>query len=95
MGMSFVLWYHADVVASDIPRLPKTMRVRIRRAIEMRLVTHPEHYGRPLRRSLHGYRKLRVGDYRVIFRIEGDTVKILLIAHRTIVYQIASNRLLI
>lgn len=93
MGMNFALWYHKEVVASDIPNLPLTMRARIKRAIEERLTTHPEHFGKPLRRSLRGYRKLRVGDYRVLFRIEGKTVKIFLIAHRSMVYRMSSWRI--
>ncbi|MEW6096323.1 MAG: type II toxin-antitoxin system RelE/ParE family toxin, partial [bacterium] len=42
--------------------------MRIRKAIEQRLATDPVKYGEPLRRSLQGYRKLRVGDYRVIYK---------------------------
>ena len=85
--MSFAIRYHELVVRDDIPRLPKTMRLRIKRAIEQRLMSEPELYGKPLRRSLHGYRKLRVGDYRVIFKIEKTTVKILIIDHRSVVYE--------
>lgn len=91
--MSFALWYHEAVVASDIPDLPQTMRARIKRAIEERLTMHPEHFGKPLRRSLKGYRKLRVGDYRVIFCIEGAMVKIFLIAHRSVVYHMSGWRI--
>ena len=94
MALNFVLWYHKEVVDSDIPQLSPAVRARIRRAIEVRLTTHPEQFGRPLRRSLRGYRKLRIGDYRVIFRIEGATVKILLIAHRSIVYHMSDRRIL-
>ena len=49
-------------------------------------------YGKPLRRSLKNYRKLRIGDYRVIFKIEIDMVKILVIQHRSAVYSIAERR---
>ncbi|MDO8581872.1 MAG: type II toxin-antitoxin system RelE/ParE family toxin [bacterium] len=91
--MNFALQYHEDVVRIDIPRLSSTMRVRIKRAIEERLTTHPEHFGKPLRRSLKGYRKLRVGDYRIIFRIEVQVVKIFVIDHRSIVYLMSSKRI--
>ncbi|MDP3997816.1 MAG: type II toxin-antitoxin system RelE/ParE family toxin [bacterium] len=50
-------------------------------------------YGKPLRRSLKGYRKLHVGDYRVIFRIAGHAVKILIIQHCSRVYDVAPKRL--
>ncbi len=93
MGMMFVLQYHQQVVREDIPALPKKERVRIQRAIEEKLTTHPEVFGKPLRRSLKGYRRLRVGDYRVIFRIEQTSIKIFLIAHRSVVYEEYEGRL--
>ncbi len=42
---------------------------RIQRAIESRLTTEPERYGEPLQRTLKGYWKLRVVDYRVVFKV--------------------------
>ena len=91
--MPYELAYHELVVREDIPALPKTMHERIRRAIESRLSTEPNLYGKPLRRTLVGYRTLRVGDYRVIFRIERMVVQIFLIAHRSVVYVDAKKRL--
>jgi len=85
--MAFELIYHHDVVERDIPALPKTMRARIRKAIEERLATSPESYGKPLRHSLHSLWSLRVGDYRIIYRIEGEEVLILKIAHRRDAYR--------
>ena len=52
----------------------------------------PAVFGKLLRRSLKGYRKLRVGDYRVVFRLEDTTIKILVIQHRKIAYQQAVQR---
>ena len=88
----FQIVYHNLVVRDDIPKLPKEWRERVRRAIEERLTTNPNLYGKPLRRSLKGYRKLRVGDYRIVFRIEKSKVKILIIAHRSIVYKQVEKR---
>ena len=93
MGMTYTLQYHEDVVSKDIPALSKEWQKRVRQAIEERLVSHPEIYGKPLRRSLRGYRKLRVGDYRVIFRIEGSRVKIFIIQHQSRVYDEVRKRL--
>ncbi len=93
MGMNFEVQYHEDVVRKDIPRLSVTARKQIKKAIEQKIATAPEHFGKPLRRSLKGYRKLRVADYRIIFRIEGSTIKIFLIQHRSVVYQNATQRL--
>ena len=92
MGMSFDIRYHELVVEEDMPRLSSEWRKKIKRAIEDKLVLRPEAYGKPLRQSLKGYRKLRVGNYRVIFKIEGETVKIFVIQHRSVVYKIIRKR---
>jgi len=50
------------------------------------LQTAPHDYGKPLRKSLKGYWKLRVGDYRVVFKVIESEVWILGIRHRKSVY---------
>lgn len=92
MGLTYTIRYHHLVVGEDIPKLSSVWRENIRRAIEEKLIVEPDMYGRPLRRSLKGYRKLRVGDYRIIYRIEERTVKILVIRHRSVVYRIVEKR---
>ncbi|MBI2454223.1 MAG: type II toxin-antitoxin system RelE/ParE family toxin [Parcubacteria group bacterium] len=89
----FKVIYHHLAVKDDILKLSSVWKKNIRRAIETKLTTNPEIYGKPLRRSLRNYRKLRVGDYRIIFRIEGDFVKILVIKHRSEVYSVVEKRL--
>ena len=91
--MSFDIHYHKLVVKEDIPRLSSEWRRKIKHAIENRLTTHPEVYGKSLRQSLKGYRKLRVGDYRVIFRIESMAIKIFIIQHRSIIYKMIQKRI--
>jgi mRNA interferase RelE/StbE len=91
--VSFELKYHPDVKAVDIPQLDARMRTRIKNAIENRLTTEPHQYGEPLRKTLHGYWKLRVGDYRVVFRIVGAEVWILGIIHRKKVYEAIEKRI--
>lgn len=84
--------YHHHVVAKDIPKLSGREKKRIQAAIQQRLTTQPDLYGKPLRRSLKGYRKLRVGDYRVVFRVDKRVVKVLVIQHRSSVYDVANRR---
>ncbi len=91
--MNYEILYHASVVEHDIPKLPVTTKDIIKKAIENKLTEHPEVFGKPLRRSLKNYRKLRVGDFRIIFRVEGTTIKIVIIAHRSLVYQKALSRI--
>lgn len=92
MAITFTIVYQQEVTQEDIPRIAEVWREKIKSAIEDKLVTHPDVYGKPLRRSLRGYRKLRVGDYRVVFRIEVTKVKIFAIAHRSVVYKIMEQR---
>ncbi len=80
--MTFELKYHPDVRAVDIPLINSKLRRRIKKAIETRLITAPHQYGEPLRKTLKGYWKLRVGDYRVVFKIMESEVWILGIIHR-------------
>ncbi len=88
----FRLLYHPDVKAVDIPELDSRLKTRIKKAIESRLAAAPQEYGEPLRKTLKGYWKLRVGDYRVVYRIAGDEVWILGIIHRRDVYRNIANR---
>lgn len=74
------------------PKLGSVTKKRIRGAIESRLMTRPEIFGLPLRHSKKGDRKLRVGDYRVIFRIGRSQVKVYLIEHRSVVYKMLMQR---
>jgi mRNA interferase RelE/StbE len=49
---------------------------------------NPRHFGEPLKANLSGLWRYRVGDYRVICRIEDDRVVVLVlnIGHRRDVY---------
>lgn len=78
--------YHEEVVKKDIPKLSPEWKNKVEAAIDNKLTTKPDLYAKPLRRSLQNYRKLRVGDYRVIFRIQGKQVKIFAIQHSSSVY---------
>jgi mRNA interferase RelE/StbE len=91
--MAYRLLYHLDVKKKDVPTLNRDVATRIQRAIENRLAVEPQRYGEPLRRTLKGYWKLRVGDYRVVFRIVKNEVWIFAIMHRRDVYQRIEARL--
>ena len=91
--MAYTLLYHPHTAEEDLPEIPKNLRQRIARSVEERLATHPELYGAPLKGSLKGYWKLRVGDYRVVFKIVGTEVWILAIIHRKAVHEEARTRL--
>jgi mRNA interferase RelE/StbE len=85
----YVIRYAERAKEKDIPALPKTMRLRIEKAIEERLTIDPTAYGKPLRFSLKGFRRLRVGDYRIVYEIDEDRqyVDIIAINHRKDIYE--------
>ena len=56
-------------------------------AIEKRLLVAPERYSEPLRRTLKGYRKLRVEDYRIVLKLQDQEILILAIYRCKDVYQ--------
>lgn len=59
----------------------------IKIAIEKKLMVAPETFGKPLRFSMKGLRSLRVGDFRILYLIEGSIIRIVYIAHRSKVYR--------
>jgi addiction module toxin, RelE/StbE family len=91
--MSFNVTYHQDVKDIDLPKINKDIKLRIKKAIEERLMTDPLKYGKPLRKSLKGYWKLRVVDYRVVYKIEESNIIVLAIIHRKEVYNDVKSRL--
>lgn len=89
----FEIQLRQEVIDTDLPRIDIVWQKKIKHAIAAKLSTQPQFYSKPLRRALKGYRKLRVGDYRVIFSIDKNTVKIFAIQHRSVVYNKAAKRL--
>ncbi|HEX9666365.1 MAG TPA: type II toxin-antitoxin system RelE/ParE family toxin [Thermodesulfobacteriota bacterium] len=90
--MPYIILYHPEV-EEDIKLLDKRQRKLVAKAIKTRLGSEPEKYGKPLRGSLKGYWKLRVGDMRVVFKIVEYEVLILGIIHRKMVYEKIIKRL--
>ncbi len=89
MEIKYQIDYLEDVVEEHIPNLPVTVKRIIQRAIEERLMIDPVRLGKPLRYSLKGHRRLRVGDYRVVYRAHQDlpVVTIVAIKHRKDIYE--------
>jgi len=80
---------YVESVKEDLRSVSKANKEQIRKAIEKKLATNPIEFGKPLQYSLKGLRRLRVGDYRVIFQIAEDskTVLIIKIGHWREVYE--------
>lgn len=79
---SYRIRFSDRVQSEDLPKIDAFVRTNIATAIEEKLGTAPEIFGKTLRHTLRLLRVLRVGDWRVVFTIEGMTVRILAIRHR-------------
>ena len=73
--------------ARDLQRTAKTDRLRIMGAID-RLSDNP-FAGSALKGDLRGLRRIRVGDYRVLYELLNETLVVLVVrvAHRREVYR--------
>jgi mRNA interferase RelE/StbE len=88
----FSLLYHPDI-SDDLDSIPRNMQERIEAAIRTRLLQAPQAYGKPLAANLSGYWKMRVGDYRIIYKVAKGEIWILGIINRRDVYRDILKRL--
>lgn len=84
--MEYNILYHHLIKSEDLPSIPANIRQRIKLVFEERLFKEPFLAGAPLRHSLKGHRKMRVGDYRIVYRIEQNNIIVLKIGHRRDIY---------
>lgn len=63
--------------AKELARIPSADRVRVINAID-HLKDHP-HSGSPLKGEYRGIRRIRVGDYRVLYEVSDEDLIILVI----------------
>lgn len=77
--------------AKELKKLGRSRAARIIRTLEERIapLDDPRSLGAPLKGEHEGYWRWRIGDYRVIARIEDERVVILVIriAHRREAYR--------
>jgi len=81
--MSFSIRYSKEA-ENALPKLDKAVQAQILRKIG-HLEENPE-LGEPLSNILKGKWRLHIGKWRVVYSIEGNTVLIAKIEHRTGVY---------
>ena len=89
MEIKHQICYLEEVVRKHIPALSSSAKAAIKCSIEERLMIDPVGFGKPLRYSLRGHRRLRVGDYLIVYRIEAETNTVIIVAikHRKDVYK--------
>lgn len=77
--MTWELIYHGDVV-EYLERVGRAAARRIVRTIDDRLPQAPLSIGAPLAGNLAGFRKLRIGDYRVVYHVREQQVIVVVLA---------------
>ncbi len=89
MEIKYKIEYLEIVIKEHISNLTSSAKILIKRSIEDRLMIDSIKFGKPLRYSLKGYRRLRVSDYRIVYRIDElkKIVLIVAIKHRKDVYE--------
>ncbi len=66
--MIWSIIYHPDV-EEDLESVGPSAARRIMQAIDSKLTKAPLQFGAPLSRNLANFRKLCVGDYRVVYQV--------------------------
>ena len=70
---------HKLVLSEDFKPISRFAQKAILKAIHRKLSIAPREYGKPLFGELKGYWRLRIGDYRAIYKIRKDVVEVLVI----------------
>jgi len=91
-SLTFRILYHPQI-QEDLNPINRNIQARLESAILHRLAKAPQAYGKPLSATLSGFWKMRVGDYRVVFKIVKREIWILAIIHRKDVYSQVVKRL--
>jgi mRNA interferase RelE/StbE len=78
--MAWTVAFHPDAV-EDLDYLGAPAATRILQVIEERIENgEPDKLGKPLRGALAGFRRIRVGDTRIVYRVDKGAVEIFIIA---------------
>ncbi len=71
--------FHPLVWSEDFRKIDPENQRQILKQIVKKLTIDPEAYGKALSGELHGYWRLRAGDFRVIYRILKDKIEVLVV----------------
>ena len=78
--MSWKIIYHPEV-ADDLEDLGRAEAARTMRVIDDRIRQgEPDKIGKPLHGSLAGYRRLRTGSLRIVYRVNIDMIEVIVVA---------------
>ncbi len=94
--MTWDIIYHKSV-DDDLKSVGPAAARRIIQTIDKKLTTSLEKYGAPLSNNLKHFRKLRIGDFRVVYQIISNKVIVFVLAvgprRDKEIYQSAAKRI--
>lgn len=70
---------HRLVIEEDFKKISKHDCSITLKTIYKKLSHFPKKYGSPLRLDLKGYWKLKISNYRVVYKIEQDEIRVLVL----------------
>jgi len=71
--------FHPLVLREDFKKIDPENQRQILKQVVKKLSVDPEAYGKAFSGELHGYWRLRIGDFRVIYRILKDRIEVLVV----------------
>ena len=78
--VAWTIFYHPEV-KDDFRRLGRTEAKAIQKVIEQRLAQgEPDKAGKPLSGDLSGLRRLRTGQTRIVYKLDGKRIEVLVLA---------------
>jgi len=77
--MTWRILYH-HLVEEDLESVGPSAVRRIVKAIDAKLTRSPMDFGLPLSGNLANFRKLRIGDYRVVYQVREKTIIVYVLA---------------
>ena len=93
--MRWSILYHHHV-EEDLEAIGPSAARRVIKAIDAKLTLQPLQFGAPLSGNLVDFRKLRVGDYRVVYQVQEQCIVVYVLAvgprRDKEIYRLASKR---
>ena len=88
MSLGFNIIWHEDAI-EDLKKLDKSVSRRIINKVKNYLIKNPKKLGKSLKGQFKGLLRYRVGDYRIIFVLDYETKKLIILAvnHRKNIYR--------
>jgi mRNA interferase RelE/StbE len=77
--MTWTIIYH-HAVEEDLESIGPSSAKRVVKAIDEKLTRQPMQFGTPLSGGLSSFRKLRVGDFRVVYQVQEKKVLVYVLA---------------